>query len=207
MHGRSGTLQLTKNGNGRFYYDFTFRYHPRAEKETRTNAGFSIRREYQVEREGKWHTLSSPEHLSRGDVVKVDLFVTVPTVRHHVVVEDLVPGGLEPVDPNLATSTITNYRDSLFYSKSSFWNTQSHWIPFGCTRVCFNKRELAHEYVRFHAEFLNPGNYVLSWVGQAIATGEFQIPAATVSETYAPNVYGQSLSSRLFVQDVSDTQQ
>lgn len=206
LHGRSGTLQLTKNGDGRFYYDFTFRYHPRDEKEERINAGFSIRREYQVEREGKWHTLSSPEHLSRGDVVKVDLFVTVPTIRHHVVVEDMVPGGLEPVDPNLATSTITNYRDSLFYSESSFWNTQSHWIPFGCTRVCFNKRELAHEYVRFHAEFLNPGNYILSWVGQAIATGEFTIPAAIVSETYAPNIYGQSLSSRLFVQDVSDTQ-
>ena len=206
FHGRSGTLYLTKKGDGRFYYDFTFRYQPHDERETRTNAGFGIRREYQIEREGEWHTLTSPEQIERGDVVKVDLFVTVPSIRHHVLIEDLVPGGLEPVDPNLATSKFTDFRDSLIYSESSFWHTQSHWIPFGCSRDCFNKRELAHEYVRFHAEYLNPGNYVLSWVGQAIATGEFTIPAAKVTETYSPNIYGQSLSSKLLVQAVSDTQ-
>ena len=36
--------------------------------------------------------------IKRGELVRVDLFVSLPTPRHFVVVDDPVPGGLEPVN-------------------------------------------------------------------------------------------------------------
>ena len=63
------------------------------------NAGIEIKREYSVQREGKWQIIDSPMELSKGELVRVDLFVSTTTARHFVVIDDPVPGGLETVKP------------------------------------------------------------------------------------------------------------
>ena len=43
--------------------------------------------------------------IKTGELVKVDLYVSIPAPRYFVVVDDPVPGGLEPVNRELATSS------------------------------------------------------------------------------------------------------
>ena len=44
--------------------------------------------------------------ITRGEVVRVDLYLDLPAARNFVVVDDPVPGGLEPVNRNLATASV-----------------------------------------------------------------------------------------------------
>ena len=49
------------------------------------NAGIEIHREYSVERNGKWELLVSPAEVKRGELVRVDLYLSVPAARNLVV--------------------------------------------------------------------------------------------------------------------------
>ena len=91
--GRSATMHITKQGLGRLYYAARMTYALKEGAAHRINAGIEIRREYTVERDGAFVLLESPMEIGRGDLVKVDLFVSVPTARHFVVVNDPIPGG------------------------------------------------------------------------------------------------------------------
>jgi hypothetical protein len=66
--------------------------------------------EYAVERNGDFVILYSPMKIKRGELVMIDLFVSIPVARNFVVVNDPVPRGLEPVNSDLATSSIVDPR-------------------------------------------------------------------------------------------------
>ncbi|MEK7801783.1 MAG: alpha-2-macroglobulin family protein, partial [Pseudomonadota bacterium] len=95
--GKSTTLNIEKVGTGRLYYSTRLRYAPKITPEN-VNSGFDIHREYSVRNKGAWAILKEPVALHRGDVVRVDLFVSLPAARNFVVVNDPLPGGLETVN-------------------------------------------------------------------------------------------------------------
>jgi uncharacterized protein YfaS (alpha-2-macroglobulin family) len=103
--GRSAKLRLERSGTGRLYYAARLFFARTKLPEERTNAGIDVRREYSVQREGRWQKLERPYRIREGELVRVDLFVSLPTARNFVVVDDPVPGGLEPVDRQLATAS------------------------------------------------------------------------------------------------------
>jgi uncharacterized protein YfaS (alpha-2-macroglobulin family)/uncharacterized protein YecT (DUF1311 family) len=193
-------VRLAKQGPGRLYYATRLQYAPTEDNASRINAGIEIRREYAVERDGRWVLLQSPMQIHRGELVRVDLFLSLPTLRHFVVVDDAVPGGLEPVNTDLATASgIDADKGAFKAAEGSWWFTYSDWSYYGHYGYSFYHKELRHDAARFYADYLPAGNYHLSYTAQAIAEGRFSVMPVHAEEMYDPDVFGKGLPATLKV--------
>jgi uncharacterized protein YfaS (alpha-2-macroglobulin family) len=192
--GRQAKLQLEKKGAGRLHYGVSLAYSPAYLSLDPVNAGIEVHREYSVKRFGKWVLLPSTMSLLTGEVVRVDLYVSSPAERHFVVLEDPVPGGLEPVNRELATAAVADADAGPDdYPAESYRQSSGDWQEEGSGRWGFYHRELRHEAVRFYSERLAAGRYYLSYTAQAIAPGRFQVLPVHAEEMYAPEVYGHGI--------------
>lgn len=196
--GKSAKATIDKQGDGRLYYATRLSYAPLAEQSSYINAGMEIRREYSVERDGKWQLLKSPFTIKQSELVRVDLYLSLPAARNFVVVDDPVPGGLEPVNRDLATASIVDANKGEFEAAGgSWWFQYSDWVGYNLSRWSFYHQELRHDAVRFYADYLDPGNYHLSYTAQAIAPGSFVVMPTNAVEMYDPDVYGKGVVERL----------
>ncbi|MXZ55186.1 MAG: hypothetical protein F4Z14_03345 [Gammaproteobacteria bacterium] len=192
------TLSLRRDGNGNGFYTVELSYLAAPDASLTRLSGFELDREYLVKRNGGWHPLARDATVEQGEIVKVNLFLTVPATRYHVVVDDTVPGGIEPVSRILATDSVVDLEAEDKLSPKSAWFHQfehargNPW-PFYHT-------EKGHENVRFFAKQVHPGRYRMSWVGQAIISGEFQVVPAHTEEMYRPEVFGKSTSRVLRIE-------
>ncbi len=181
--GKKAKVKIERQGDGRLYYTLRLAYSEKAETATAVNSGIEVKREYHVKRNQKWELLQSPMQIKTGELVKVDLYVSIPAPRYFVVVDDPVPGGLEPVNRELATSSEVDANED---SKEE-WN--------------FYHKELRHKSAIFYSDYLSAGNYHLSYVAQAIAPGKFGVMATHAEEMYEPDVFGNSKPAVLVVGD------
>ena len=135
-------------------------------------------------------------------LVRVDLFVSVPAPRNFVVVDDAVPGGLEPVNRDLATSSEVDARKGDFKAAGgSFWFKFNDWQEYAVSRWNFYHQELRHDAVRYYADYLPAGNYHLSYAAQAIATGSFSVMPSKAEEMYDPDIYGKTSGMQLKISE------
>jgi len=170
--GASRKVTVSKTGDGRLYYATHMRYAPLDIGATRQNAGMDIRKEYNVERNNKWVLLDNPSEIKQGELVRVDIFLSLPTARHFVVVDDPIPGGLEPVNRDLATSSTVDADKGTFKAAGGSWYFQfDDWRSYN----------------------------VLSYSAQAIAQGEFVKMPVLSQEMYDPDIYGKGLPGTLAV--------
>ncbi len=198
--GRETKVIIKKDGPGRLYYSARLFYSPKDLKLDPVNSGIEVHREYYLEKEEKWVLLETPMSIKQGDIVRVDLFVSIPSARNFVVVADPVPGGLEPVNRDLATSsTVDADKDAGTYAGSSWWHKYGDWSAYGYSRWSFYHKEMLHHSVRFYSDYLPAGNYHLSYVAQAIAPGEFYAMPLHAEEMYDPDVFGQGVPGMLKV--------
>jgi uncharacterized protein YfaS (alpha-2-macroglobulin family) len=198
--GREATLKISRQGQGRLYYAARLSYAPQLLQAESINAGIEVHREYSLERNGSWELLTNNMRIERGDLVRVDLFVSLPTARNFVVVDDPVPGGLEPVNRDLATaSTVDADKGDFKAAGGSWWFRYSDWSSYGVSRWSFYHRELRHNAARFYSEYLPAGNYHLSYTAQAIAPGEFVVMPVRASEMYDADIFGQGVPGMLKV--------
>ena len=199
--GRTATVRVEKQGSGRLYYAARLAYAPKELQAKPANAGIEVHREYSVERKGKWVLLQSPMTLRTGELVRVDLYLSLPAARNFVVVDDPVPGGLEPVNRDLATASAVDADKGEFRAAGgSFWFMRDDWRDYGYSHWSFYHRELRHEAARFYSEYLPAGNYHLSYVAQAIAPGEFTVLPLQAEEMYDPDVFGRGVPAVLKVE-------
>lgn len=200
--GRKTEVFLKKKGPGRVYYSARLFYSPKKLKLEPINSGIEVKREYYLEKDGKWVFLdNSTMNVKQGDIVRVDLFVSIPAARNFVVVADPVPGGLEPVNRDLATSSnVDADKAGGTYAGSSWWHKYGDWRAYGYSRWSFYHREMLHHSVRFYSDYLPAGNYHLSYAAQAIAAGEFYVMPLHAEEMYDPDVFGQGVPSELRVE-------
>lgn len=196
--GRTGRVVFSKTGAGRLYYSTRLEFAPKDEAAKSANNGLEVRREYSLKRDGKWQLLKGGETLARGDLVRVDLYVKTPAARHYVVVDDPVPGLLEPVNTDLATdSTFDDKQAAYDGAAEAYWfsNTDG-WETFGRYGYSFYHREMKHDAVRYYADLLPAGSYHLAWSAQVIATGEFAAQPTFAGEMYDIDVFGRGLPTR-----------
>jgi uncharacterized protein YfaS (alpha-2-macroglobulin family) len=199
--GRTAAVLVKGEGRGRFHYTTRLLYASAALKAEPTNAGIEVRREYSVERRGRWELLRSPMQIKTGELVRVDLFVSLPAARNFVVVDDPVPGGLEPVSRDLATASQADAdKARLTHAEGSFWYRFSDWREYGLSFWSFYHRELRHHAARFYSEYLPAGNYHLSYVAQAVAPGEFTVLPVHAEEMYNPETFGRGVPASLVVE-------
>ncbi len=201
--GNKSLLHLEKTGIGNLYYTTRLAYMPEKRDPVPVNAGIEIHREYSVKRGGKWQLLAGDMAVKTGEVVKIDLYVSLPAERYFVVLEDPVPGGLEPVSRELATASLTDAETEPAItegvSEGSYHGRFTDWVEDTFGRWSFYHRELRHDAARFYSERLAAGRYHLSYTAQAIAPGEFRVLPAHAEEMYAPEVHGDSLPAKLSV--------
>ena len=200
--GLAGKIQISKQGDGRLYYQMLMRFAKTEDNADRINAGIEVRREYSVQRDGKWQLIESPMQLAKGELVRVDIYASTPTARQFVVIDDPIPGGLEPVNRDLATASSIDAGHSP--SPNSYWFEQQNWRPYGRYGWSFYHKELRHDSARFYSDYLPSGNYHLSYTAQAIAGGSFSVMPLKVEEMYDPDVYGLGLPATLEVEHAED---
>ena len=200
--GKRAQIRVRREGEGRLYYTARLTYAPLATASERVHAGIDVRREYSVQRAGEWRLLTSGDSIGRGELVRVDLFVNLPAARNFVVVDDPVPGGLEPVNRDLATASGVDAEEGDFTAASaSWWHGYDDWIYFRSQRWSFYHQEMGHDAVRFYSDYLPPGRYRLSYTAQAIASGDYQVRPTHAEEMYDIDIYGKSASMRLEIHD------
>lgn len=198
--GRKATVQITRTGQGRLYYATRVTFAPKEENADNVNSGLDVKREYYVKREQKWQPIANIASIKRGELVRVNLFVSVPTARNFVAISDPVPGGLEPVNRDLADTSQVDANEGAFENaRASIYWSRSDWHEFDLQWSSFYHQELKHDFVRFYADYLAPGNYHLSYTAQAIATGVFSASPTHGEEMYDPDVFGKSKPARFTV--------
>jgi uncharacterized protein YfaS (alpha-2-macroglobulin family) len=198
--GRKAEVRIEREGTGRIYYATRLSYSLTDDVATTTNAGMEITREYSVQRNGSWELLQSPMRIKRGELVRVDIYLSLPAARNFVVVDDPVPGGLEPVNRDLATASGVDADAGEFQAAGgAFWFKYSDWSEYGVSLWNFYHRELRHDSARFYADYLSAGRYHLSYAAQAVAEGEFSASPVKAEEMYDPDVYGKGMPAQLVV--------
>jgi len=190
--GRQAMLRIEREGTGRLYYSSRLYYSLTDQAARETNAGMEVHREYSVQRDGRWQLLTAPFTVARGELVRVDVYLSLPAARNFVVVDDPVPGGLEPVNRQLATASTVDADATEFHAAGgSMWFKYSDWSEYGIAFWSFYHQELTHEAARFYADYLPAGHYHLSYGAQAIAEGQFSASPTKAEEMYDPDVYGK----------------
>ena len=200
--GSHKTVSIVKKGEGRLYYATIMRYATNQDQERNVTAGVEIEREYSVENKatGEWRLLAREDRVKRGDVVRVDLFLRLPAARVQIVVDDPIPGGLEPVNQELATASQVDAQKAVArFAGASFWMRFADWQEYNYSFWSFSHKELRHETARFFAEYLPPGNYHLSYTTQAVAEGDFLTQPVFAGEMYDADIYGKGISGTLHV--------
>ena len=198
--GTRRVVNVKREGEGQLYYTTRLHYAPLDDHAERQNAGIDIRKEYSVQRNGKWVLLSEPFKMKRGELVRVDIFLSLPTARNFVVVDDPIPGGLEPINRDLATASIVDAEKGDFGAAGgSWWFKFSDWSSYNVSRYSFHHKELRHDAARFYSDYLPAGNYRLSYTAQGIAQGDFTQSPVHAEEIYDPDVFGKGLPGQLVI--------
>ncbi len=195
--GRAATLGIAHSGQGRLYYALRLSYAMPADALAPADAGFGVRRGYAVQRGLHWVPVGPGTQLLRGDVVRVELDVDVPTERHYVVLSDPLPGGFEAVNRQLATAMDSSPAE--LAGRSVLMFDAGAWPDMSLVSGGFYHRETAFDAVRFYADTLPAGHYRLVYAAQVIAPGRFLAPAPTVREIYQPEVFGRGAAQTVDV--------
>lgn len=198
--GRKTVVEIKRTGSGRLYYATRLQYAPKADASQSVNAGIDIRREYSVERDGKWQLLQPKDAIKRGEIVRADIYLSLPAARNFVVVDDPLPGGLETVNRDLATASgVDAAKGEQPMAGGAWWFKFRDWISYGASRWSFYHKELRHDRAVFYSDYLPAGNYHLSYTAQAIAEGTFAHMPVHAEEMYDPDVYGKGVNGELDV--------
>ncbi|MBF0228507.1 MAG: large extracellular alpha-helical protein [Desulfamplus sp.] len=224
-----GNASKNTNKAGTIYYSAGMSYSPKDDFTQPINAGMEIRREYSVEINGKWELLNSndnnlngdlttsnnndkatgsnsnsPVNINQGDLVRVDIFLSLPAARNFPVINDPVPGGLEPVNRDLATASVIDAEkaESLL-PEGSWWFKLPNWYEFNESRWSFYHQEIGHDFVRYYADYLPAGNYHLSYITQAIAKGNFTAMPTHTEEMYNADIFGKGTAQKIVISESS----
>ncbi len=181
---------------GRLYYTLDLRYTTPAKDIEALNRGFAISHEY-TSLEDPTKPLTT---VKVGDTVRVKLTVVAPADRAYVQVEDLLPAGLEPVDMRLKTvdpqlkSRLDAERTAAFEKQTGFVAPWYRWYYSPWQHV-----EAHDDRTVLTAQRLSKGVYEYVYYARATTPGDFFVAPAHAEETYFPEVFGRSDSSRFTV--------
>lgn len=182
---------------GRLYYTMNLRYQTPAQDVEALNRGFAISHQYSL--------LDAPgtevTQAKLGDTVRVTVTILAPSDRHYVVIEDLLPAGLEPIDTRLQTvdpalkATLEDERRKAAEAKQGGYMApwfRWYWSPWQFTETRDDRTVLM-------TDFLPKGVYEYTYYARATTPGDFFVAPAHAEETYFPETFGRGDSGRFEV--------
>ncbi len=185
IQGEVNDLVLERSdGDGNMYYTaFLEAYLPVPEVDA-INSGISVARRY-LNEDGEMVTSAEV-----GEVIEVRLTVVVPADLHYVIVEDPIPAGTEPIDPNLDISAQIGTRPELNSLDAN---------RFGWGWWWFSNIEYRDEMVALYSTYLPAGSYEYVYSIRASVPGTYNVIPPTAQEFYFPDVYGRGDGSTFTV--------
>ena len=184
---------------GRLYYGLNLRYVTPATDIEALNRGFAISHRYSL--------LDDPEtpitSASLGDVVRVTVTVVAPAERLYAKVEDFLPAGLEPIDPRLnIVSPWLREQLQRDQAEAVLGGTASYYAPWYTWYYSpWDQVDLRDDRVTLLAGRLPRGVHEYVYYARATTPGDFFVAPAHAEETYFPEVFGRSDSSRFGVDE------
>lgn len=110
------------------------------------------------------------------------LSVIIPV--NHVVIDDPLPAGLEPIDTSFQTST------AYFQPQQDSWE--------------IGYQQLGRDRILAYANYLDTGVYTLHYLVRSVTPGTFLWPGSEVHLEYAPEEFGRAATTTLEVQPVRE---
>jgi uncharacterized protein YfaS (alpha-2-macroglobulin family) len=197
--GKSSLLAFTRDYGkpGRLYYTLDLRYVTPAKEIEAVNRGFAVSHEYT--------SIDDPTKritgVKVGDTVRVKVTVIAPADRNYVVIEDLLPAGLEAVDTRLKNvDPALKEKLEAERVKASGQNLGGYMAPwFRWYYSPWQQADLRDDRAVLQAERLPKGVYEYVYYARATTPGSFFVAPAHAEETYFPEVFGRSDSGRFTV--------
>jgi uncharacterized protein YfaS (alpha-2-macroglobulin family) len=188
---------------GRLYYTMNLRYVTPAREVEALNRGFAVSHQYT--------SLADPTKsltsTKLGDTVRVKVTVLAPADRNYVVVEDVLPAGLEPVDTRLKSidpklkaqldaDRAAEAAKRAGASKNSYFAPWFRWYYNPWQHI-----DVRDDRTVLFAERLGKGVYEYIYYARATTPGDFFVGPAHAEETYFPETFGRSDSGRFVIQE------
>ena len=182
---------------GRLYYTLDLRYVTPAKEIEAQSRGFAVSHEYT--------TIDDPTKrvtaVKLGETVRVKVTIIAPADRNYVVIEDLLPAGLEAVDARLKNV------DPALKVKLEAERTQALQKQFGGYMAPWfrwyyspwQQVDVRDDRAVLQADRLPKGVYEYVYYARATTPGSFFVAPAHAEETYFPEVFGRSDSGRFIV--------
>ncbi|MFL5606333.1 MAG: alpha-2-macroglobulin family protein [Gemmatimonadaceae bacterium] len=182
-------------GDGAIYYYLTVTEIPLAPPVVSQDHGIQVERWYE-----RFDSRTVSTTIAEGDMVRVRLKITVPTLRYFVVLDDALPAGLEAVDLSLRTASAMPgpgtgaSSERAEHEESDGGDTRTGWYGSWDSGWWspFDHREMRDDRVVYSATLLWPGTYTASYLARATTPGTFIKPPAHAEEMYNPGVNGRS---------------
>lgn len=180
---RTGSVEITgkkdpavtveRTGKGRLYYRVGMSWTPRDAGRVAASNGFAISRTLRTT-DGKGTAIAA------GDLVAMDVVLTVDRSQRYVAVEVPLPPGLEAVDTSLGKGG----RARVIAGGRGSW--VSH-------------QELRKDKAVIFADLLGPGEHRTTVFLRAIAAGSYEMPPAEAHAMYTPELRGNTARSKVDV--------
>ena len=167
-------IRLRQSGKGQLYYVISSQvYLHEAQIEAAGNV--QVSRTYEDAR-----TRRRINRVEPGQLVRVYLRVTLPDDGFYIIVEDNLPGGLEPLNENLNTTS---------HEASAHEEPRYYWRQYG-----YNHKEVYGDQVSFFITELAKGQHTFSYLARATHEGEFVAMPTEAYAMYDLTTWGRSAS-------------
>ncbi len=181
----ANTISITSAGRTVFY-TATERWYTEVARVPRAGV-IDVQRRYTTARGG-----NPVSTFNVGDLVRVTLTVDLPRDGSFMLVEDMIPGGLEPINERLNTSS---YDRSAF--EACMWSSDCdvyHWERYG-----YNQKEIRSDRVSFFITTLSAGRHTFSYLARAVRSGRFTALPAIATAMYDEAMWGRGDSVGVYV--------
>ncbi|MBI4130548.1 Ig-like domain-containing protein [Candidatus Roizmanbacteria bacterium] len=176
-------VTLKRSGKGSLYYNMNLRYFLPFEQVKPLDQGIVLMREL-VDKKGK---LISQDTVTAGEEIWTRLIMVAPSTLHHVIIEDMLPAGLEAVNESLATTSLLT-TERIASSEDT-------------NQLYFRHREIRDDRVVLFAETVAPGVYEYRYRVRPTSPGRYHHPPARAYNMYIPDISGHSSGGWLEVLD------
>ncbi|KAG2374813.1 hypothetical protein C9374_010557 [Naegleria lovaniensis] len=182
------TLVISKEGVGRLYYRVGLDYTPKNLILEPIDYGFQVNRIYEAvtpnaQDHVQFDATKNVWKFKAGELIRVKVSVTNTSRRYHVALVDMLPAGLEPINPELKGAQAS----AVLSAGDANKNTYCWW-----TRPWYEHCNIRDERVETFASLLSEGIHEFNYVARATSVGSFVIPPAKVEEMYCPELFGRS---------------
>lgn len=192
-------LNIHSEVAGPLFYSARLRYAPEAMPEEPMERGFFVQRSQRAVRpEDLTEALASPPapaetSFTQGDLLLVDLLMVVPTPRDHIVLEDPIAAGIEPVHTAFATT-------SEWLAKAADEGARRN-AEKRTYQYAWHREELRDDRALFFIEHAPSGLYRFQYLARAVTPGTFQQPPARAEQMYAPEIFGRTQGNVIRVRE------